>query len=342
VKQYPGAFLFADSDEGDHDHPGIVDHYPPESPLFLFEPVNPSNDKDDYNGNSTSKTDSTGTTSYTWDFVNRLTSVTLPNNSGTVTFKYDPFGRRIYRSSSSGTSIYTYDGSDLVEETNASGAVVARYSQGLNVDEPLAMLRAGATSFYNADGLATITSLANGAGALAQTYTFDSFGNRLGSSGSLTNPFQYTGREFDAETSLYFYRARYYDAATGRFLSEDPLRFRSGVNFYSYVRNSVINNNDPFGLINKEGLTCGERRDRCLDRRDDSFCNCKNSADKWYQNCNLVCSPSDYMDGKRPPLTCRIQCGLTYDLMMRRCNLGFAGDTVTCFLGWQLCKMGLL
>lgn len=50
----------------------------------------------DANGNTTSKTNSSGTTSYAWDFENRLSSVTLPNGGGTVTFKYDPFGRRIY------------------------------------------------------------------------------------------------------------------------------------------------------------------------------------------------------------------------------------------------------
>ena len=89
-------------------------------------------------------------------------------------------------------------GNNLIEETNASGAVVARYSQGVNIDEPLAMLRSGATSFYHADGLGTITSLANTSGSLAQTYTFDSFGNQTASSGSQTNSFRYTGREFDS------------------------------------------------------------------------------------------------------------------------------------------------
>ena len=73
------------------------------------------------------------------------------------------------------------------------------------------MLRSSTTSYYQADALGSITSLSNGAGALAQTYTFDSFGNQTASSGSVTNPFQYTGREFDTETSLYYYRARYYD-----------------------------------------------------------------------------------------------------------------------------------
>jgi YD repeat-containing protein len=141
--------------------------------------------------------DSTGSTSYAWDFENRLTSVTLPGGGGTVYFKYDPFGRRIYKSSPSGTSIYAYDGDNLIEETNAAGSAVARYSQGLNIDEPLAMLRSGTTSYYEADGLGSLTSLSNTSGALANTYTYDSFGNVVASSGSLVNSFQYTGREFE-------------------------------------------------------------------------------------------------------------------------------------------------
>jgi len=67
------------------------------------------------NGNTLTKTDSTGTTQYAWDFENRLTSVTLPGSGGTVAFKYDPFGRRIYKSSSAGTSVYAYDGDNLID-----------------------------------------------------------------------------------------------------------------------------------------------------------------------------------------------------------------------------------
>jgi YD repeat-containing protein len=110
-----------------------------------------------YNGNTATKVDSTGTTQYFWDFENRLTSVTLPGSGGTVSFKYDPFGRRIYKSSLSGTSVFAYDGDNLIEETNSSGAVVARYSQTQNIDEPLAMLRGGATNYYHADGLRSLT-----------------------------------------------------------------------------------------------------------------------------------------------------------------------------------------
>jgi RHS repeat-associated protein len=68
------------------------------------------------------------------------------------------------------------------------------------------------------------------------------------SSDSLTNYFRYTGREFDIETNLYYYRARYYDPTNGRFFGEDPFGFFAGNNFYNYVSGNPLNLKDPFGL----------------------------------------------------------------------------------------------
>jgi RHS repeat-associated protein len=202
----------------------------------------------DNNGNTLSKTDSTGTTSYAWDFENRLTSVTLPGAGGTVTFRYDPLGRRIQKFSANATTNYLYDSGNLFEEVDSSGNLLARYTQTLNIDEPLAILRSGVTSFYNADGLGSITSLANSSGTLAQTYTFDSFGKLIAATGSVTNSFQYTAREFDTETGLYFYRARYMDSSTGRFISEDPIGFRGGgPDFYVYASQNPTIHVDPSG-----------------------------------------------------------------------------------------------
>jgi RHS repeat-associated protein len=165
-----------------------------------------------------------------------------------VTFKYDPLGRRIEKISPSAASIFAYDGDNLIEETNSSGGVVARYEDTQNIDEPLAMLRSSATSYYNADGLGSVTSLTNSSGAAAETYTYDSFGKVMASSGTLVNPFQYTGREMDPETGLYYYRARYYDPAAGRFIGEDPLGIEGGINSYRYVSNGPANSTDPLGL----------------------------------------------------------------------------------------------
>jgi YD repeat-containing protein len=88
-------------------------------------PQNKSETTDDSNGNTLTKVVSSNTTTYAWDYENRLTSVTLPSSGGTVTFKYDPFGRRIYKSvSSGGTSVFANDGDNMIEETNSSGTVV--------------------------------------------------------------------------------------------------------------------------------------------------------------------------------------------------------------------------
>jgi len=119
---------------------------------------------------------------------------------------------------------------------------------GLGIDEPLAELRSSAVSFYNADGLGSTTSLTNSAGAISNKYFYDSFGNVYRSSGSVVNAYQFTAREFDSETGLYYYRARYYDPAVGRFLSEDPFGFSSGVNYYPYAANNPTDDTDPLGL----------------------------------------------------------------------------------------------
>lgn len=113
------------------------------------------------------------------------------------------------------------------------------------------MLRGGTTSYYQADGLGSITSLTDGSGSLAATYSYDSFGKLVASTGTLVNPFRYTGRELDSETGLYYYRARYYDPQIGRFISDDPLRFGAGYNFYTYTENSPVNATDPSGLESK-------------------------------------------------------------------------------------------
>ena len=113
----------------------------------------------DNNGNTTSKTDSTGTTNYTWDYENRLTSVTLPGTGGTVNFKYDPFRRRIYRSSPAGTDVYAYDGDNVIQELNGAGALVGQYTQGPRNRRAAGPNGGASTSYFHADGSGSITSL---------------------------------------------------------------------------------------------------------------------------------------------------------------------------------------
>ena len=65
--------------------------------------------------------------------------MTLPGTGGTVNFKYDPFGRRIREDcADSGTTIYAYDGDNVTEELGAGGNLLAHYTQGAGIDEPLA------------------------------------------------------------------------------------------------------------------------------------------------------------------------------------------------------------
>ena len=175
--------------------------------------------------------------------------MTLPGTGGTVNFTYDPFGRRIRKAFGSAATIYAYDGDNVIEELDSSGNVTTRYTQGAEIDEPLAIASAGGTYYYHADGLGSITSLTDASGQLAASYVYDSFGKLTASTGTITNPFQYTGREFDSETGLYYYRARYYDPAAGRFISEDPARFVGGVNAYPYVYNDPVDLADPMGLV---------------------------------------------------------------------------------------------
>jgi RHS repeat-associated protein len=202
----------------------------------------------DNNGSVLTKSDGT---QYTWDYENELTQVVLPSPGGTVNFKYDPFGRRIQKaftqSGTTTTTDYLYDGVNRIEDIDLNGNLLARYVQGNGIDAPLEEIASGTTSYYQQDGLGSVTSLSSTTGTLGNnTYTYDSYGNTT-TSATVANPFRYTGREFDAETGIYYYRARYYDQGVGRFLNEDPIEFGGGINFYPYALNSPVNLRDPRG-----------------------------------------------------------------------------------------------
>ena len=220
-------------------------------PLYNYNPSNEltsnSSGSYTYDANGNTLSDAQGR-SFTWDFENRLTQAIVPG-TGTTTFRYDPFGRRIQKSGPLGTTNYLYDGPNLTEEVDNAGNILARYANQMRVDEPLTELRSGTTSHYQQDGLGSVTSLSNSTGALANTYTFDSYGKLTASTGALTNSVQFTGRESDPETGLYYYRARYYDPTIGRFISQDPIGFKAGPNFYDYVANNPVDFVDPRGLL---------------------------------------------------------------------------------------------
>jgi RHS repeat-associated protein len=162
---------------------------------------------------------------------------------------YDPFGGRIQKTVNGVITAYVYDGPNIVTQYDGSGNPIAGYVFSLAIDDPLSVTQGGAAYFYHKDSLGTTTDLTDSTGLTIQAYDYDSFGNIIGTSGTLTQPFTFTGREYDAETGLYFYRARYYDPQAGRFISRDPLGFAAGdVNTYRYVGNSSPNYVDPWGL----------------------------------------------------------------------------------------------
>ncbi len=165
------------------------------------------------------------------------------------------------------TTNYLYDGLHLVEQLDGSGNLEARFSHGEIMDEALATLEGSTVFYYESDGLNSVTSLSTANAATANTYIYESFGNLTSSTGSLTNPFQYTGREFDQETGLLYYRSRYYSADTGRFIGEDRLRWGAGVNWYTYVSNEPVLLSDPMGQKakrKKPPLPYPDRQYSCL------------------------------------------------------------------------------
>ena len=199
----------------------------------------------DYNGNLTGRTEGATTASYTYDDEDRLIGVT--SGAGLIAYAYDPFGRRIGKNVNGTITNYVYDHQNILAEYDGGSNLKARYTQGINIDEPLAIKQGASTYYYHADGLGSVVNLTSTQGKSVQTYAYDSFGN-VTPTGSVKQPFAFTGREYDQETGLYYYRARYYDPKVGRFITRDPIGFRGGINQYTYVRNNPVKWNDPFGL----------------------------------------------------------------------------------------------
>ena len=210
----------------------------------------------DDNGNLTRKTLlATGNfTAYTYDAENRLTKVEEfaagnPTPAATSTYRYDGLGRRIEKIANGQTKRYIYDGEDILLEYDGANVLQTRYTHGPGIDEPITVTKGGATYFYRQDGLGTVTDLTDSAGMTAKSYAYDAYGNTLESPGTLEQPYTYTGREFDAESGFYYYRARYYDPMIGRLIQKDPLGLRGGdVTLYNYALNDPVNLLDPFGL----------------------------------------------------------------------------------------------
>jgi RHS repeat-associated protein len=183
-----------------------------------------------------------GGRSYGWDGRDRLSAV---GGAFTGTFQYDAFGRRIRRTTAGVTTDYLYDGIDAVQELSG-GTPTANIMFGPAVDEPLLRTDGTGLRMLVADGLHSVVALLDSSGSVRTQYTYTAYGQTSATGTPNANAAQYTGREND-ETGLYYYRGRYYDPASSRFTSEDPIGFGGGVNLYGYADGNPTTLSDPFG-----------------------------------------------------------------------------------------------
>lgn len=190
-----------------------------------------------------------GDAEYSYDSQGQLSKVARGGES--VEYTYWPTGERLSRSDRAGRKYFLYDGLDLLHELDADFTPVVTYVHLPAADRPIAMIRGGDVFFFHADRNGSILALTDSRGQTVSSYEYDAFGNFRARKEGPPNPFGFTGREYDAATGLYYYRARYYDPSTGRFLSRDPVADLAdplSLNPYIYARNSPVRYVDPLGL----------------------------------------------------------------------------------------------
>ncbi len=205
-------------------------------------------------------------TEYSWDHRNRLVSITdRPSLGGAATsrteHRYDPFDRWISTLSdpdgdgpiSAATRRFDYDGSNIVLERDEAGDVTGRYSWGVLVDQIMAEEDAasGDVLYPLADHLGTVRDITDAAGTLVNHIRYDSYGNvESETDAAFETLFGYTGKPLDDSTGLQNNHHRWYDAAVGRWTSEDPIGFAAGdPNLSRYAANRPTTATDPDGLV---------------------------------------------------------------------------------------------
>jgi len=202
----------------------------------------------DVNGNMATDTANV----YKYDGDNRLTAVIGQSTETTIaTYAYDFMGRRTSSTDASGTTTYFhYDGWNVVAESDASGAITARYYYD-NISQIIAMKKSGNFYYYQFNAHGDVVSVTDGSGTVVNTYEHDPCGNPLATSETVANPYRYAGYRYDGNTGLYYLRARYYSPGDYRFLNKDPKRGDTRnpltLNPYLYVNDNPVNLIDPTG-----------------------------------------------------------------------------------------------
>ncbi len=210
----------------------------------------------DQEGNRTKRTEiATGkVTEYVWDYRNRLAGVLFKNAAGAVEknveYIYDTNNLRIGKKINGVvTERFVLDRNQISLVFDGVGVQKSRYLYGTQIDQVLAEESGNQVHWFLIDNQGTVKDVVDNTGTVINHINYDSFGRVLNQTSPIDLRFAYTGRELDGETGQYYYRARYYDAVVGKFISEDPISFNAGdTNISRYVFNSPTNFTDPSGL----------------------------------------------------------------------------------------------
>jgi RHS repeat-associated protein len=172
---------------------------------------------------------------------------------GTLNYLYDASGRRAEKRMDGRTiTKYVYDGDSCIAEYDASGNLRRKYIYGPGIDQPICMIEStltyAGTYYYHFDALGSVVALTDSDANTVEVYEYDVYGRVGALDPSHPNRFMFTGREYDKETGLYYYRARYYNPQIGRFLQTDPIGYGDGMNWHAYCGNNPANRVDPSGL----------------------------------------------------------------------------------------------
>ena len=195
----------------------------------------------------------------TWNGQYQLTAAST-NGVAAEQYGYDAAGRRIFIVQGGTTNWMVYDGNQVVAEVDGSGNLKKSYVYGPGLDNPISMTVYGAstnTYYYLKDHLGSVLALTDASGKIVENYRYDAWGRVLGvynangneiDASAVGNRILWQGREYSWASGLYYFRARWYDPVTGRWLSNDPIGISGGLNQYVFCNNNPVNFSDPTGL----------------------------------------------------------------------------------------------
>ena len=210
---------------------------PTGTPTCASPPAGATTYNYDSRGNRTSVTTSASTTSLGYDQASRLTSY------GTNTsYTYNGDGLRMTKTTGAVTEDYTYDQNDKILVDGATSYIYG--PRGLPLEQ---ITNSGTVTWYHHDRLGSTRPLTNSAGAVVGTFTYSPYGVLIASTGTSSTPLGYAGEYMDNESDYLYLINRYYDPATGEFLSVDPLQSTTLAK-YVYVDDDPLNGADPYGL----------------------------------------------------------------------------------------------